>query len=59
MVFSRVNTNRNIVDISATVNASYVDVIINPASTSETPNNDGAKVIHTVNYFQNQNPLTV
>jgi len=59
MVYSRVNTNRSIVDIDATVNSSYVDVIINPAITAATPDNNGAKVIYTVNYFQNQNPLTV
>jgi len=59
MVYSRVNTNRNIVNVSATVNSSYVDVILNPATTTESPNNDGAKIIYTVNYFQNQNPLTV
>lgn len=54
VVFGRSNLGNNLVDISATVNASYVELIINPADPAYT----GAKFIYTAQYFRNQNPLT-
>ena len=52
-VFSRSNLGNDLVELSVTVNQSYVDLLIT-AKTGYT----GAKFIHTANYFQNQNPLT-
>lgn len=54
VVIGRSNLGNNLVDISATVNASYVDLVINPAD----PAYAGAKFIYTAQYFRNQNPLT-
>ena len=58
VVYARNNTLRDLVTFSATVNDSYVDVIMNPAVTTPADQNLGVKVIHTVQYFHNQNPLT-
>jgi len=58
IVYVRSNLGRNLVEITAEVNDSYVNVILNPAAEDSTPT-DGAKVIYTVQYFQNQNPLIV
>ena len=52
-VFSRSNLGNDLVELSVTVNQSYVDLLIT-AKTGYT----GAKFIYTANYFQNQNPLT-
>lgn len=52
-IYSRVSTNTQLVDLTALINDSYVDVIINPDS----PKKAGSKFIYTVQYFQNQNPL--
>ena len=57
-IYARSNLGRNLVEITATVNDSYVDVILNPSSEDSTTT-AGAKVIYTVQYFQNQNPLIV
>jgi hypothetical protein len=40
--------------LSVTANSSYVDLLINPADAAY----NGAKFIHTAQYFRNQNPLT-
>ena len=53
-VIGRNNLGNNLVELSVTVNQSYVDLIINPASTDY----KGAKFIYTAQYFRNQNPLT-
>ena len=58
VVYARNNTLRDLVTFSATVNDSYVDVIMNPAVTDPADQNVGVKVIHTVQYYHNQNPLT-
>lgn len=58
IIYSRNNTGRNIVEVSATVNSSYVDIILDPAETVDPVSNAGAKVIFTAQYFHNQNPLT-
>lgn len=52
-IYSRVSTNTQLVDLSALINDSYVDVLINP----NTDKKAGSKYIYTVQYFQNQNPL--
>lgn len=57
-IYARSNLGRNLVEITATVNDSYVDVILNPSAEDSTTT-AGAKVIYTVQYFQNQNPLIV
>lgn len=53
-VIGRNNLGTELVNLSATVNASYVDLIINPTSAAY----EGAKFIYTAQYFRNQNPLT-
>lgn len=58
VVYARNNTTRNLIDVSATVNSSYVDIILNPAAVVGAGSNDGVKVIYFAQYFQNQNPLT-
>lgn len=58
VIYARSRLSRNIINIDATVNNSYVDVILNPAADDSTPT-AGAKVIYTVQYFQSQNPLIV
>lgn len=54
VVIGRSNLGTNLVELSAVVNSSYVDLIINPAD----PAYEGAKFIHTAQYFRNQNSLT-
>ena len=47
------NLGNNLADLSVSVNDSYVDLIINPSSTTY----NGAKFIYSANYYYNQNPL--
>ena len=54
IIYARNNLGSNLVEVSATVNNSYVDITLNPTETKQ-----GAKVIYTVQYFQNQNPQVV
>lgn len=54
IVYARNNLGTNLIDITATVNKSYVDIIINPTASKE-----GSKVIYTVQYYQNQNPQVI
>lgn len=53
-VIGRSNLGNDLVNLSAVVNASYVDLIINPAD----PAYAGSKFIYTAHYFRNQVPLT-
>jgi hypothetical protein len=53
VVYARSFTNTQLVNMSAVVNNSYVDIIIKPESTKKA----ASKFIFTANYFQNQNPL--
>jgi len=53
-VIGRSNLGTNLVELSVTANSSYVDLLINPADAAY----NGAKFIHTAQYFRNQNPLT-
>lgn len=62
VIYARTNTLNDILTISATVNDSYVDVILNPVIDGELdPTTDftGAKVIYTAQYFHTQTPLVV
>ena len=62
VVYARNNTRNDILSISATVNDSYVDIILNPvidAEASPITNFTGAKVIYTAQYFHTQTPLVV
>ena len=52
-VVGRSNLGNDLVDLTVTVNQSYVDLLITAKTGYE-----GAKFIFTANYFQNQNPLT-
>lgn len=55
-IYSRSNTQGKLVDISATVNQSYVDIILNPLDTDDI-SSASAKVIFTPEYFYAQSPL--
>jgi hypothetical protein len=60
VVYARSNTVNDIINITATVNDSYVDVVVNPVIDAEVLTNfTGAKVIYTAQYFHTQNPLVV
>lgn len=62
VVYARNNTINDILTISATVNDSYVDVILNPVIDVEaSPITDytGTKVIYSAQYFHTQTPLVV
>ena len=54
IIYAKNNLGTNLVNITATVNNSYVDIIANP-----TASNEGSKIIYTVQYYQNQNPQVV
>ena len=54
IIYARNNLGIDLVNITATVNNSYVDIIANP-----TASNEGSKIIYTVQYYQNQNPQVV
>tara|TARA_B110000285_G_C14990721_1_gene546177 strand:- start:549 stop:986 length:438 start_codon:yes stop_codon:yes gene_type:complete len=66
VVYARNNTLTDMLTISATVNDSYVDVILNPIIVVEDIDQGilgqdytGVKVIHTAQYFHTQTPLVV
>lgn len=62
VIYARNNTLTNILTVSATVNDSYVDIILNPVidtALSPQTNFTGAKVIHTAQYFHTQTSLVV
>ena len=54
IIYARHNLGTNLIDVSATVNQSYVDIIVNPATSKE-----GSKIIYTAQYYQNQNPQVI
>ena len=58
IVYSRNNTGRDLIEVTATVNSSYVDIILNPILGVDSSSSAGTKVIYTAQYFHNQNPLT-
>ena len=66
VVYARNNTLNDILTVSATVNDSYVDVILNPIVIVQNDEQSivgqdytGTKVIHTAQYFQTQTPTVV
>jgi hypothetical protein len=63
VIYARNNLGNSLLNISADVNDSYVDVIVNPIDVITenvvTFTSAGAKVIYTVQYFYNQQPLTI
>ena len=60
VIYARNNTLNDILTITATVNDSYVDVVLNPVIDAEIGTNfTSAKVIHTAQYFHTQTPLVV
>jgi hypothetical protein len=66
VVYARNNTVNSILTISATVNDSYVDIILNPIIVIGDVELDilpqdytGTKVIHTAQYFHTQTSLVV
>ena len=66
VVYARNNTLNDMLTVSATVNDSYVDVMLNPIIVAEdaeqsipAQNYTGTKVIHTAQYFHTQTPLVV
>jgi hypothetical protein len=63
VIYARNNLGNDLLNVSVEVNNSYVEVIINPIEvTTEdvvTFTSAGAKSIYTVQYFCNQQPLTI
>lgn len=66
VIFARNNTLNDMLTVSATVNDSYVDIILNPIIIAEdieegipAQNYTGMKIIHTAQYFHTQTPLVV
>jgi hypothetical protein len=57
VVYARNNTVRDLIEVTATVNNSYVDIILNPAAITGNLNN-GVKIIYTASYYHTQNPPT-
>ena len=53
-VFGRSNLNSNLVDFTATVNASKVSLIVNPSSSLV----NGSKLIYSATYYHTINDLT-
>jgi len=66
VIYARNNTLTDMLTVSATVNDSYVDVVLNPIIVVEDIDQGilgqdytGVKVIHTAQYFHTQTPLVV
>jgi hypothetical protein len=59
VIYARNNTAKDLIEVTATVNQSYVDILINPAEPEDSVSNAGVKVFYTAQYFHNQTPLTV
>lgn len=58
VVYARNHTLVNLVNLSATVNKSYVEIVASPVINLETNfNSTGTKVIFTGNYFHSSTPL--
>ena len=56
-VYGRSNMGNDLVNITSTVNNSYVRIVLNPAQKTPTTTYAGAKVIFSATYFQTQNAL--
>jgi hypothetical protein len=63
VIYARNNLGNNLINITATVNNSFVSIIVDPIEIVTdniiTFTSAGAKVIYTVQYFCNQQPLTI
>lgn len=67
VIYARNNLGNDLITISADVNNSYVDIVVNPVQVISIVNEEevvtfdsaGARVIYTVQYFYNQLPLSV
>lgn len=59
VVYARNNTQRPLIEVSATVNSSYVDIILNAAQNEDSAQNLGAKVIFTAKYYHSQHALSI
>ena len=63
-VYGRTNTNENLIDISATVTASKLSLIVGPASSPDGSTYDnssllvGSKVIFSATYYHTINEIT-
>jgi hypothetical protein len=53
VVYSRCSTNIELINVSATVNSSYIDIYVEP----KIPKLNGTKVIYTGTYFEAQQSL--
>jgi len=56
VVYARNNTNRDLVELTATVNESFVSVQVAPAIVEGASSNSGVKAIYTAHYYHTQNP---
>lgn len=63
VIYARNNLGNDLITISAEVNNSYVDIIVNPVEIivdeEITFSSEGARTIYTVQYFYNQLPMSV
>ena len=59
VIYARNNTKKDLIEVDATVNNSYVDILVSPAVPEDSTPNDGVKVIYTATYYHNQNPHIV
>jgi hypothetical protein len=55
VVYARNYTNIELVNFSAVVNESYIELYVSPTTSKA----EGAKFFYTANYFANQTPLNV
>lgn len=58
-IYSRNNTLQDLISIDATVNSSYVDILVSPTTDDSGIPSAGSKVIFTAQYFYTQNPPIV
>lgn len=56
-VFARSNLGNEIIDLTATVNDSYVNIIANAKPLDDSAPGRGAKIVYSANYYQTQNVL--
>jgi hypothetical protein len=56
--YGRTNLGRNLVDISATINASKVQIVVDPAIFDDSTAGSGSKIIFKADYFYTINELT-
>jgi len=57
VVYGRTNLGRNLADVTATVNASRLKLIVDPAISDDSAGGTGAKVIYSATYYYNLNEL--